>query len=99
MNADKKLSGEFDRFLLSSLLETVSQLTSDSKTTVKESITGMIQAEDISTLNNFLAKRSNTLTYKAWEKLTPDYFGDLSHMSYKGKTEKDFSERFCKFQP
>lgn len=94
MNADKKLSGEFDRFLLSSLLETVSRLTSDSKTTVKESITGMIQAEDISTLNNFLAKRSNTLTYKAWEKLTPDYFGDLSHMSYKGKTEKDFLEMF-----
>lgn len=94
MNADKKLSGEFDRFFLSSLLETVSRLTSDSKTTVKESITGMIQAEDISTLNNFLAKRSNTLTYKAWEKLTPDYFGDLSHMSYKGKTEKDFLEMF-----
>lgn len=94
MNVDKKLSGELDRFFLSSLLETVSALTSNGKLYTKESIVAMMNIEDISTLNNFLAKRSCNLTPKIWDNLSPDSFGDLKNEIHEGQTPKDFLEAF-----
>lgn len=94
MNVDKKLSGELDRFFLSTLLETISELTPNGKLSTKESIVEMMKLQDISSLNNFLARRSYNLTPQIWDKLSPDSFGDLKNVIYKGQTPKDFLEAF-----
>lgn len=94
MNVDKKLSGELDRFFLSSLLETVSVLTSNGKLYTKESIVGMMNIEDVSTLNNLLSRRSCNLTPKIWNDLSPDSFGNLENVTHNGKTSKNFLEAF-----
>lgn len=94
MNVDKKLSGEYDRFLLSKLLEYVSDYTTNGKIHIKESIVGMMQIGDISTLNNFLAGRSNSLTPKIWNKLSPK---DFPYLDKEKCSEENFKELFEKF--
>lgn len=91
---DRELSGAVDRFFLSTLLETVSFLTSNTKTFVKEAMAEMMNREDSSTLNKFLAGRTQNLTPESWQGLDPDSFGTLKHVVYEGKTSRDFINLF-----
>lgn len=93
MNVDKKLSGEYDRFLLTKLLEYVSDYTMNRKIDIKESIAGMTQI-DVSALNNFLAGRSNSLTPKIWNKPSSN---DFHYLDAEKCSEKNFKELFEKF--
>lgn len=93
MNVDKKLSGEYDRVLLTKLLEYVSDYTMNRKIDIKESIAEMTQI-DVSALNNFLAGRSNSLTPKVWNKPSSN---DFHYLDAKKCSEENFKELFEKF--
>lgn len=93
MNVDKKLNKEYDRFLLSKLLEYVSDYTTSRKSGIKESIAGMMQI-DVSTLNNFLAGRSNSLTLKTWNTPSPDEFLYLDKEKCSKENFKELIEKF-----
>lgn len=91
---DRELSGAIDRYFLSSFLETISFLTPNTKTFVKEAIAEMMNKEDPSTLNKFLAGTTQSLTPEIWQSLNSDSFGPLEHVIYNGITPEDFISLF-----
>lgn len=93
MNADKKLRAELDRFYLSTLVKTLSTLSSEKEYDIRKYIARSMHI-DISTLNNFLAGRSQSLAFEAWPKFLANKFKNKNEVMYEGKGARDLIHAF-----